>query len=142
MTARFFLSNFKFLIAGVLFGILIIKGEVVSWFRIQEMFRLQSFHMFGIIGSAVVTGIISIQLIKRFRIKTINDEPVRIIPKTYHKGFIYGGIIFGIGWAITGACPGPLFAQIGGGATVVCITLLSAVAGTWTYGLLKPRLPH
>ena len=142
MNKQFFSSNVKFLIAGVLFGILIIKGEVVSWFRIQEMFRLQSFHMFGIIGSAVITGMISIQLIKRFRIKTINHEPVTIIPKKYHNGFIYGGIIFGIGWAITGACPGPLFAQIGSGATVVCITLLSAIAGTWTYGLLKPRLPH
>jgi uncharacterized membrane protein YedE/YeeE len=138
MTSRFIISNVKFLIAGVLFGIILIKGEVVSWFRIQEMFRLQSFH----IGSAVVTGMISIQLIKRFRIRTINNETVNIIPKPYHKGFIYGGIIFGIGWAITGACPGPLFAQIGSGATVVSITLLSAIAGTWTYGLLKPRLPH
>ena len=142
MTKNVVTPNLKFLIAGILFGIFLIKGEVVSWFRIQEMFRLQSFHMYGIIGSAVVTGMISIQLIKRFNIKTINQEPVKIIPKTYHHGFIYGGIIFGIGWAITGACPGPLFAQIGSGATVVVITLLSAIAGTWTYGLLKPKLPH
>jgi uncharacterized protein len=137
-----FTSNIKFLIAGVLFGILLIKGEVISWFRIQEMFRLQSFHMFGIIGSAIVVGMISIQLIKKFKIRTVNNEAIRIIPKTYHNGFIYGGIIFGIGWAITGACPGPLFAQVGSGATVVIVTLLSAIAGTWVYGYFKPKLPH
>lgn len=139
---RALLSNTKFLLAGMLFGVFLIKGEVISWFRIQEMFRLQSFHMYGIIGSAVVTGMISIQLIKRFKIKTVNNEAINIIPKTYTRGFIYGGIIFGIGWAITGACPGPLFAQIGGGATVVIVTLLSAIAGTWMYGYLKPKLPH
>ena len=137
-----FTSNIKFLIAGLLFGILLIKGEVISWFRIQEMFRLQSFHMFGIIGSAIVVGMISIQLIKKFKIRTVNNEAIKIIPKTYHNGFIYGGIIFGIGWAITGACPGPLFAQVGSGATVVIVTLISAIAGTWMYGYLKPRLPH
>jgi len=137
-----FTSNIKFLLAGLLFGIIIIKGEVVSWFRIQEMFRLQSFHMYGIIGSAIITGMISIHLIKKFRIKTVNNKAIRNIPKTYHRGFIYGGVIFGIGWAITGACPGPLFAQVGSGATVVIVTLLSAIAGTWMYGYLKPRLPH
>ena len=135
-------SNIKFLLAGLLFGILLIKGEVVSWFRIQEMFRLQSFHMYGIIGSAIITAMISLQLIKKFRIRTVNNEAIRIIPKTYHRGFIYGGVIFGIGWAITGACPGPLFAQIGSGATVVIVTLSSAIAGTWLYGYLKPKLPH
>lgn len=134
--------NLKYLIAGVIFGILLIKGEVISWFRIQEMFRLQSFHMYGIIGSAVMTGMISIFLIKRFHIKTINREEIVIKPKKFHKGYIYGGLIFGFGWAITGACPGPLFAQIGSGATVVSITLLSAVAGTWVYGSLKEKLPH
>ena len=139
---KVFTSNIKFLIAGMLFGILLIKGEVISWFRIQEMFRLQSFHMFGIIGSAIVVGMISIQLIKKFKIRTVNNEAIKIIPKTYHNGFIYGGIIFGIGWAITGACPGPLFAQVGSGATVVVVTLISAIAGTWMYGYLKPRLPH
>jgi uncharacterized membrane protein YedE/YeeE len=137
-----FYSNFKFLIAGVIFGILLIKGEVVSWFRIQEMFRLQSFHMYGIIGSAVITGMISIFLIKKFRIKTINKEDIVIRPKKFQKGYVYGGLMFGFGWAITGACPGPLFAQIGSGASVVIITLLSAIGGTWTYGLLRERLPH
>jgi uncharacterized protein len=134
--------NLKFIIAGIIFGILLIKGEVISWFRIQEMFRLQSFHMYGIIGSAVMTGMISIFLIKRFHIKTIDREEIVIKPKKFHKGYVYGGLIFGFGWAITGACPGPLFAQIGSGATVVVITLLSAVAGTWVYGSLKEKLPH
>jgi len=137
-----FYRHLKFLLAGIVFGILLIKGEVISWFRIQEMFRLQSFHMYGIIGSAIVTGMISILLIKKFRIKTINKEEIVIPPKKFHKGYIYGGLIFGFGWAITGACPGPLFAQIGSGATVVIVTLVSAIVGTWTYGYFKERLPH
>ncbi len=137
-----FYINFKFLIAGITFGILLIKGEVISWFRIQEMFRLQSFHMFGIMGSAIAVGMISIFLIKKFRVKTINKEDILISPKKFHTGYIYGGLIFGFGWAITGACPGPLFAQIGSGATVVIITLISALVGTWTYGYFRERLPH
>jgi uncharacterized membrane protein YedE/YeeE len=137
-----FYPNLKFLLAGFIFGILLIKGEVISWFRIQEMFRLQSFHMYGILGSAVMTGMISIFLIKKIQVKNINKEKITIKPKKFHKGYIYGGLIFGFGWAITGACPGPLFAQIGSGATVVIITLLSAIAGTWTYGFLKDKLPH
>ncbi|MEO5684093.1 MAG: DUF6691 family protein [Chitinophagaceae bacterium] len=134
--------NTKYAAAGVGFGILLVKAEVVSWFRIQEMFRLQSFHMYGIIGSAVVTGIISIWLIKKFDIKTIHGEQILLLPKKFNKGQIYGGLIFGFGWALTGACPGPLFAQIGAGATVIIITLLSAVAGTWVYGYLREKLPH
>ena len=106
------------------------------------MFRLQSFHMFGIIGSAIIVGMTSVFIIKKFKLKTINKEPIVILPKKFNKGMIYGGLLFGFGWAITSACPGPLFAQIGSGATVVIITLLSAVAGTWTYGRLKERLPH
>ena len=134
--------NLKYLAIGILFGIVFVKSEVVSWYRIQEMFRLQSFHMYGIIGSAVITGMISIFLIKKFNIKTIYGEPIKIAPKTFNKGQIIGGLIFGLGWAMTGACPGPLFAQIGTGATVVAITLLSAIAGTWVYGLLREKLPH
>lgn len=134
--------NIKYLIVGVLFGIVFVKSEVVSWFRIQEMFRLQSFHMYGIIGSAIVVGIISIWLIKKFNIKTIYGEKIEFHDKTFNKGQIYGGLIFGLGWAITGACPGPLFAQIGTGATVIVVTLLSAIAGTWVYGLLRDKLPH
>ncbi|PRD56401.1 DUF6691 family protein [Sphingobacterium gobiense] len=135
-------QNVKYLIVGILFGVIFVKSEVISWFRIQEMFRLQSFHMYGIIGSAVLVGMISVWLIKRLKIKTIDGEPIRISPKKFNKGQIYGGLIFGFGWAITGACPGPLFAQIGTGATVVTVTLLSAIAGTWFYGYLRERLPH
>lgn len=134
--------NLKYLLIGILFGIVFVKSEVVSWYRIQEMFRLQSFHMYGIIGSAVLTGMISVFLIKKLNIKTIYGEPIKIAPKTFNKGQIYGGLIFGLGWAMTGACPGPLFAQIGTGATVIAVTLLSAIAGTWVYGLLREKLPH
>lgn len=131
----------KYLLLGALFGIILIKAEVISWFRIQEMFRLQSFHMYGVIGSAVVTGMISIQLIKRFNIKTIYGEKIKLEDKTFSKGQIYGGLLFGFGWAMTGACPGPLFAQVGMGATVVIVTILSAIAGTWVYGKFRERLP-
>jgi uncharacterized protein len=129
-------------VAGLFFGILLIKAEVVSWFRIQEMFRLQSFHMYGVIGTAVVTGIISVWLIKKFKVKTIYGERIELHPKQFNKGQIYGGLLFGAGWALTGACPGPLYALIGTGATVVIITLLSAIAGTWVYGRLREKLPH
>lgn len=134
--------NIKYLLAGILFGIILVKAEVISWFRIQEMFRLQSFHMFGVIGSAVVVGMISVWLIKKFKVKTIHGELIEIPHKTFNKGQVYGGLIFGFGWAITGACPGPLFAQIGTGATVIIVTLLSAIAGTWVYGKFRERLPH
>lgn len=134
--------NLKYLITGILFGIVFVKAEVVSWFRIQEMFRFQSFHMYGIIGSAVVVGMISVWLIKKFNIKTIYGEKIEFHPKKFNKGQIYGGLIFGLGWAITGACPGPLFAQIGTGALVIIVTLLSAITGTWLYGLLREKLPH
>ena len=134
--------NLKYLVVGILFGIVFVKAEIVSWFRIQEMFRFQSFHMFGIIGSAIVVGLVSVLLIKKYNVKTIYGEEIIIHPKKFNKGQIYGGLLFGIGWAITGACPGPLFAQIGTGATVIIITLMSAVFGTWMYGYLKERLPH
>lgn len=134
--------NFKYAAVGILFGVIFIKAEIISWFRIQEMFRFQSFHMYGIIGSAVVVGLISVFLIRKFNIKTIYGEEVEIHPKAFNKGNVYGGLMFGIGWAITGACPGPLFAQIGSGSTVVIITLLSAILGTWTYGKFREKLPH
>src|ERR1043165_444857 len=102
--------NFKYLFIGILFGIILVKSEVISWFRIQEMFRLQSFHMFGVLGSAVITGIISVWLIKKLKIKTISGDPIVIAKKPFNKGVIYGGLLFGFGWAMTGACPGPLFA--------------------------------
>ena len=134
--------NIKYIFVGAAFGILLVKGEVISWFRIQEMFRLQSFHMYGVIGSAVVTGMISVWVIKKFKMKTIYGEPIELHPKKFNKGQIYGGLLFGFGWAITGACPGPLYAQTGTGATVIIITLLSAIAGTWVYGRLRENLPH
>jgi uncharacterized protein len=136
------LSNLKYAIVGMFFGIVFVKAEIVSWFRIQEMFQLTSFHMYGVIGTAVVVGAISVFLIKKFNIQTISGEKVRFHPKQFHKGQIYGGLIFGFGWAMTGACPGPLFAQIGTGAAVVVVTLLSAIAGTWVYGFLRDKLPH
>jgi uncharacterized membrane protein YedE/YeeE len=135
-------SNLKFTFAGILFGIILIKSEVISWFRIQEMFRLQSFHMFGVIGSAIVVGIISVFIIKKFKIRSIDGEPIHLEPKKFSKGQVYGGLLFGFGWALTGACPGPLFAQIGTGATVIIVTLFSAIVGTWVYGYLREKLPH
>jgi uncharacterized membrane protein YedE/YeeE len=135
-------SNFKYLIAGIFFGILLVKSEVISWYRIQEMFRLQSFHMYGVIGSAVLVGMISIWIIKKFKVRTIDGELIAFHPKKFNKGNIYGGLIFGFGWAMTGACPGPLFAQIGTGVLVITVTLLSAIAGTWVYGYFRARLPH
>ncbi|WP_428228743.1 DUF6691 family protein [Flavobacterium sp.] len=135
-------SNLKYLIVGIFFGIVFVKAEIISWFRIQEMFHLQSFFMYGVIGSAVVVGLISVQIIKKFNIKTIQGEKIEIQPKTFSKGQIYGGLLFGFGWAITGACPGPLFAQIGTGVTVIVVTLVSAIFGTWVYGLIKDKLPH
>lgn len=135
-------SLLKYLIIGVLFGIIFVKAEIISWFRIQEMFRLDSFHMYGVIGSAVVTGLISIQLIKRFNIKTLSGEEVKLSDKTFNWGQVYGGLIFGLGWALTGACPGPLFAQIGSGFFAIIVTLFSAIVGTWTYGYFREKLPH
>lgn len=134
--------NLKYLIVGVVFGIVLVKAEVISWFRIQEMFRLQSFYMFGVIGTAVVTGIISVWLIKKFNVKTIYGESIHFTPKKFNKGQIFGGLIFGFGWAMTGACPGPLFAQWGAGFTVIIVVIISAVSGTWVYGKLRDKLPH
>ncbi|MBS1496967.1 MAG: YeeE/YedE family protein [Bacteroidetes bacterium] len=137
-----FSSNIKYLLVGIFFGIVFVKGEIISWFRIQEMFRLQSFFMYGVIGTAVVVGIVSVWLIKKYNVKTFSGEPITFEQKKFDKGLIYGGLIFGIGWAITGACPGPLFAQIGSGFGVVIITFISAIAGTWVYGKFSDKLPH
>ncbi len=134
--------NLKYSAWGVLFGIAFVKAEIISWFRIQEMFRFESFHMYGVIGTAVVVALISVQLIKRFNIKTVQGEAVVIPNKTFNKGQVYGGLLFGLGWAITGACPGPLFAQIGAGYSVIIVTFLSAWAGTWVYGYFRDKLPH
>lgn len=134
--------NLKYMLVGIVFGIAFVKAEIVSWFRIQEMFRFESFHMYGVIGTGVVLGVISIQLIKRFHIKTIYGENIVIADKTFNKGQVYGGLIFGLGWAITGACPGPLFAQIGAGFSVILVTFISAMLGTFVYGYFRDKLPH
>lgn len=134
--------HFTYLFLGTLFGMILTKAEVISWFRIQEMFRLQSFHMYGVIGSAIAVGAVSILLIKKYKIKTIYGEDIRLSPKSFNKGQVIGGLLFGFGWAITGACPGPLFAQIGAGSGVIIVTLVSAIAGTWLYGSVRNKLPH
>jgi len=134
--------NWQYLAAGVFFGIILVKSEVISWFRIREMFLVQSFHMYGVLGSGVIVGIVSVWGIKKYKFKTRYGERVIIHPKQFNKGQVYGGLLFGFGWALTGACPGPLFALIGSGVTVVIITFLSALAGTWVYGLLREKLPH
>ena len=132
-----------YLLLGVCFGITLTKSEVLSWFRIQEMFRFQSPRMYEIIASAVVVAAASVALIKRLRLKTVSGDPIAIPPKKLGRGIRYavGGTIFGLGWALTGACPGPLFALVGNGMTVMVVAFGSALAGTWLYGLLRPRLP-
>ena len=136
------MKNLKFLFLGTLFGIIITKSEVISWFRIQEMFRFQSFHMYGVIGSAVITGLIGIQLLKRLNVKSTSGEPIQYPKKEFSNGTWIGGSMFGMGWALTGACPGPMFALMGSGIFAISVVILSALAGTWVYGFLKPRLPH
>jgi uncharacterized membrane protein YedE/YeeE len=137
-----FSKNIKYLIIGIIFGITFVKAEIISWFRIQEMFRFDSFHMYGVIGTAVMVGAISVFLIKKFKIKTLSGENIELEIKKFDKGQIYGGLLFGFGWALTGACPGPLFAQIGCGFFVVIVTLLFAILGTWVYGYFEDKLPH
>lgn len=129
---------------GTLFGIILVKSEVVSWFRIQEMFRFQSIHMYGIIGSAVIVAGVSIGLLRQFDVRTIRGEPISISDKPMNRGTnqLLGGIAFGLGWGLLGACPGPIYALIGAGITPIVVALLSAMAGAWVYGHLKPHLPH
>lgn len=135
------MKNSVYLIAGIIFGLALTKGEAISWFRIQEMFRFESFHMFGIFMTAIPTGALGIFLIRRLSLKTISGEVIDMPEKKYHHGVILGSLIFGFGWALTGACPGPLYAQIGSGFLVTIATLLSAIAGTWTYGRIQKYLP-
>ena len=134
--------NLKYSAVGLFFGIAFVKAEIISWFRIQEMFRLQSFHMYGVIGTGVVLGVISVWIIKKFNVKTVYGEPIQFHRKSYSKGHIIGGTLFGLGWAMTGACPGPLFVQMGTGAFIVGVVLLSAIGGTWVYGYFREKLPH
>ena len=138
------LGLWAYCVVGMLFGIVITKAEVVSWFRIQEMFRFQGFHMFGIFATALPTGILTVQALKRWGAHTLRGESITIPPKQWGRGIRYvaGSVIFGLGWALTGACPGPLFALLGSGFGVMAVAIASALAGTWVYGLLRPRLPH
>ena len=133
-----------YLLVGIFFGIVATKSEIISWFRIQEMFRSQAFHMYGIIGSAVVVAFIAVWLIKRGGIRSADGSEINIPPKEMGKGTRYwaGGIIFGFGWALTGACPGPMFALVGNGFPVILVAIASAIAGAWVYGAMRPKLPH
>lgn len=132
----------KYLLAGLVFGIILTKSEVISWYRIYEMFRFESFHMYGVIGSAVILGIVSIQIIKKFKIKDIDGNPIIIEPKTKNTWApLLGGTIFGLGWALTGACPGPIYILIGNGFLMFIVVLISAILGTFVYGLVDGKLP-
>jgi uncharacterized membrane protein YedE/YeeE len=134
-------KNLIYLIAGTIFGLTLTKGEAISWFRIQEMFRFESFHMFGIFMTAIPTGALGLFLIRKWNLKTTEGEAIEMPQKKYHHGVIIGSLIFGCGWALTGACPGPLYAQLGSGIIVTIVTLTSAIMGTWTYGRFQEQLP-
>jgi len=137
------MKNLKFLLVGILFGIILTKSEVVSWYRIYEMFKFQSFHMYGVIGGAVVIGIVLMQLFKKQKIKTFDGKAIEVTPR--EKGVsknLIGGIIFGLGWALGGACPGPMFALIGMGVIPIVVVLFGAVLGAFAYHGIKHKLPH
>lgn len=137
------MKNIKFLVIGIAFGIILSKSEVVSWYRIYEMFKFQSFHMFGIIGSAVVISMVFMQLFKKGSIKNYLGQ--KIVTKEKKKGLIrtlVGGTIFGLGWALAGACPGPMFVLLGQGVTAILIVILGATIGAFVYGSLSKKLPH
>jgi uncharacterized membrane protein YedE/YeeE len=137
------MRNILFLLVGVFFGILMFKSEAASWFRIYEMFNFQSFHMFGLMGSALITGVLLVQLIKRKKMKDIDNKTIVIADKDKSiTRYLVSGVIFGLGWALAGACPGPMFVLLGAGYLPMLIVIASAIAGTWIYGLLKEKLPH
>ncbi|MFD0975989.1 DUF6691 family protein [Salinimicrobium gaetbulicola] len=132
-----------YLFIGTFFGIVMYKSEAASWFRIYEMFRFESFHMYGIIGSALILGVIGVQLIKRLNVKSFFGTPVNIEAKEKgFKNYLFGGVIFGLGWALAGACPGPIYTLIGAGYVSIVVVLLGAVLGAFLYGLLRKKLPH
>ena len=138
------MSHLRYLIMGGAFGLVLMKSEAISWFRIQEMFRFQSFHMFGILGCAVVTAGLTLRLLQWFGVRSLDGQPIGLEPKVMGSGARYaiGGTCFGLGWALIGACPGPLFALLGAGVSVMSVAIVSAMAGTWTYAMLRERLPH
>jgi hypothetical protein len=130
------------LLLGVCFGIILTNAEVISWFRIQEMFRFDAFHMYGVIGSAIAVGALSMLLLRKLKARSLNGDPIVVERKQMGKGTVYGGLLFGIGWALTGACPGPLYALVGNGYGAFLVALLSAIGGAWVYGLVREKLPH
>jgi uncharacterized membrane protein YedE/YeeE len=133
----------RFLLIGVFFGIVMTKAQVISWYRIYEMFRFDSFHMYGIIGSAVVLGVIGVALIKKYKLKSTDGTPITFSPKEMSiPRYLIGGSIFGLGWAMTGACPGPMYTLIGNGFSIILVVLASALLGTLAYGMLRNKLPH
>ena len=136
------MKNIKYFFAGIYFGIILIKSEVISWYRIQEMFRFDAIHMYGVMGLAVAVGAISIFIIKWRKLRSKEGEEILIKQKKFHPGLIIGGGIFGLGWALTGACPGPIYAIVGSGYAVFAVVLLSALAGVWVYGAVQKWLPH
>jgi uncharacterized membrane protein YedE/YeeE len=137
------LKYIKFLITGVLFGIIMAKAEIISWYRIYEMFQFDSFHMYGIIGSAVILGVIIVQIIKRTQMKNTKGDAINFHPKNVSiTRYLVGGTIFGLGWALAGACPGPMFVLLGYGYAPLLLVIVGALLGTFTYGLLRKRLPH
>lgn len=136
------MKNLRYLLLGALFGVILTKSEVISWFRIQEMFRFHSFHLYGVIGSAILVGMVSIQLIKRYQLRSVSGEQIQLADKKFSHGVWLGGLLFGVGWALTGACPGPMFALLGSGMGSAAVLLLSALLGTWTYSALREKLPH
>ncbi|MFZ0490976.1 MAG: DUF6691 family protein [Salegentibacter sp.] len=137
------MRRLAYLLIGIFFGIVMFKSEAASWFRIYEMFRFESFHMYGIIGSALVLGMIGVQLIKKKKLKTFSGDPIYFIPKERSfKRYMFGGIIFGLGWALAGACPGPIFTLIGAGYLPILVVFAGALLGTFLYGILKEKLPH
>lgn len=135
------MKNLPYLFIGIVFGLALTKGEAISWYRMHEMFHFQSFHMYGIFMTAVPVGALSILLFRRLKLQSRNGERIDQPIKIYRHGFIIGGLIFGFGWALTGTCPGPLYAQIGAGYLVTIVTFISALLGTWVYAYLKPYLP-
>ena len=133
----------SYLLIGIVFGITMFKSEAASWFRIYEMFKFESFHMYGIIGSALVIGVIMVQSIKRFNIKSFHGETIHFNPKAISfSRYMFGGIIFGLGWGLAGACPGPMFTLVGAGYVPILVVILFSILGTFLYGLLKDKLPH
>jgi uncharacterized protein len=133
-----------YLLLGVAFGIVLTKSEVISWFRIQEMFRFQAFHMYGVIGTAVAVAVIGLWLVRRLGVRALDGQPIVVPPKVMGSGTRYwlGGTLFGLGWALVGACPGPLFALLGNGIVIILVPIISALVGTRLYGSLRPHLPH